>query len=78
MKRSSLVVCAIAIAFAAMAASPAEANFRVVKWPTGMCQVWNYGAGNKPTGARAVSKSYKTMARAMRAQARAQARKRCS
>ena len=76
MKRSSLVVCAIA--FAAMAASPAEANFRVVKWPTGMCQVWNYGAGNKPTGARVMSKRFKTMDRAMKAQARATARKRCS
>ena len=77
MKRSSLIVCAIA--FAAIVASPAQASFKVVKWVHGGCQVWDNSIPTSyaPDG-RVVSRNYRTFARAAARHSRLVARKVCA
>jgi len=57
-----------AAALAIVAAQPAEASYKVIKWDTGICQVWDnatpWNAG--PGGWRTVSRDYKSFHRAMR------------
>jgi len=64
MNRWSLVFCALA--FGLVVASPAQASFKVIKWTSGYCQVWDSAIPTHPWPGdwRAVSKSYKTSARA--------------
>ena len=64
MKRSALAVCALA--FAAMAAGPADAAFRVVKWKSGYCEIWNYDVPGKPAGATIMTRAHKSFARTLR------------
>jgi hypothetical protein len=45
MKRWSLAFCAAAALFAA---SPAQASYRVIKWSTGICQIWDYNLPTRP------------------------------
>ncbi len=75
MIRSTLVLCAIA--FVAVAASPANAAYKVVRFPIGICQVWNDAIPNPPIGGTVVSRSYKAAAGADRARARLVRKKRC-
>jgi hypothetical protein len=47
----SLMLCAAAglVAASLFAASPARAEFRVIKWPiTNICQIWNFGLPIRP------------------------------
>lgn len=59
-----LALCAAALAL--FAAQPAEASFKVIKWNTGWCQIWNnntpWNAG--PFGWSAVSPNFNTMGEA--------------
>lgn len=45
MKKLSLIAC---VAFAAFAAAPAKADVTVVRWNSGMCQIWDNAAGPPP------------------------------
>src|SRR5438445_9865465 len=45
MKRLSLIA---SVAFAAFAATPAKADVTVVRWSSGMCQIWDNAAGPPP------------------------------
>jgi len=40
-----LIAC---VAFAAFAATPAKADVTVVRWNSGMCQIWDNAAGPPP------------------------------
>jgi len=46
MKKLSLIVC-VGI-FAAVAAAPAKADVSVVRWNSGVCQIWDNAAGPPP------------------------------
>lgn len=45
MKKLSLIAC---VAFATFAATPAKADVTVVRWNSGMCQIWDNAAGPPP------------------------------
>jgi len=64
MMKLKIAVAAVALAF--VAAQPAEASFKVIKWNTGLCQVWNnatpWNAG--PVGWQTVSRNYRSFWRA--------------
>ncbi len=64
MNRYALVACAFA--FAAMATGPADAAFRVVKWKSGYCEIWNYDVPGKPVGATIMTRAHKTFERALK------------
>ncbi len=47
----TLLVCAAAglVAASLFATSPAQASYRVIKWPvTNICQIWNFGLTIRP------------------------------
>ncbi len=47
----TVLLCAAAgfIAASLFAASPAQASYRVIKWPiTNICQIWNFGLPDRP------------------------------
>lgn len=46
MKRLSLALCAAAVVFAA--SSPAQANFTIIRWTSGLCETWNNSLPTKP------------------------------
>lgn len=62
MLKMKIAFAAAALAFVA-AAPAAQASFKVIKWDTGICQVWNnatpWDAG--PFGWRTVSRDYVTL-----------------
>jgi hypothetical protein len=62
-----LKVILAAVALACIAAQPAEASFKVIKWDSGFCQVWNnatpWNAG--PIGWRTMSRDYQSLRRAI-------------
>ena len=59
MNRWSLVFGALA--FGLVVSSPAQASFKVIKWTSGYCQIWNSAAPTKPwpNDWRVMSKNYK-------------------
>lgn len=63
--KMKIALAAAALAF--IAAQPAQASFKVIKWDTGLCQVWNnatpWDAG--PFGWRTVSRDYQTLGSAL-------------
>ena len=65
MLKIKIALVAAAVAF--VAAQPAHASFKVIKWDTGLCQVWNnatpWNAG--PFGWRTVSRDYQTLGSAL-------------
>ena len=60
--KTKIALAAAALAFVA-AAPAAQASFKVIKWDSGMCQVWNnatpWNAG--PVGWHTVSRDYHTL-----------------
>lgn len=49
MTRLSLAaVLFVTLSAALTAATPAHAAYRVIKWSTGICQVWNYSLPTRP------------------------------
>jgi|tagenome__1003787_1003787.scaffolds.fasta_scaffold12084421_1 hypothetical protein len=46
MTRWSLAFCAAAAFFAA--ATPANATYQIIKWSSGICQIWDHGIPTKP------------------------------
>jgi hypothetical protein len=48
MSRWTLALCAAAIAIAA--ASPARADFQVIRWSWGDCKIWNNDTNRMPDG----------------------------
>jgi hypothetical protein len=47
----SLMLCAAAglVAATLFAANPAQASYRVIKWPiTNICQIWNFSLPTRP------------------------------
>lgn len=46
MIRWSLILCATAAVFAA--ASPAQAYYGVIRWSSGVCQIWDYNLPTRP------------------------------
>jgi len=45
MKYLSLAFCAAAIL---MAATPAKADFQIIRWSSGLCETWNMGIPTRP------------------------------
>lgn len=45
MKHLSLAFCAAAIL---MAATPAKADFQIIRWTTGLCETWNMSIPTRP------------------------------
>lgn len=64
--KMKIALAAAALAFVA-AAPAAQASFKVIKWDSGMCQVWNnatpWNAG--PFGHQTVSRDYVTLGSAI-------------
>ena len=64
--KMKIALAAAALAFVA-AAPAAQASFKVIKWDTGLCQVWNnatpWNAG--PFGWSTVSRDYVTLGSAL-------------
>jgi ABC-type amino acid transport substrate-binding protein len=60
--KTKIALAAAALAFVA-AAPAAQASFKVIKWDTGFCQVWNnttpWDAG--PFGWRTVSRNFQSL-----------------
>jgi hypothetical protein len=49
MRRLTLASAALLLAFAALPSAPAEAGWRIVRWPNGDCKIWNdLGVGAQP------------------------------
>jgi hypothetical protein len=49
MHRTAMLCAAALIAASFVAASPAQASYRVIKWPiTNICQIWNFGLPDRP------------------------------
>ncbi|CAL8971400.1 hypothetical protein RHODGE_RHODGE_04145 [Rhodoplanes serenus] len=48
MTRWSLPIAAATLLAAVAVAEPAHAAYRVIKWSTGICQVWNFGLPTRP------------------------------
>lgn len=46
MKRLSFALCAAALVFAA--ATPAQANFTIIRWTSGLCETWNNDLPTRP------------------------------
>jgi hypothetical protein len=46
MKRLSLALAAAAVVFAA--STPAQADFQIIRWTTGLCETWNMGIPTRP------------------------------
>lgn len=63
--KMKIALAAAALAF--VAAAPAQASFKVIKWDTGLCQVWDnttpWNAG--PFGWHTVSRDYQTFGSAV-------------
>ena len=78
MTRLSLAVCALALA--TVAASPAQASFKVIKWSSGFCQVWDNGIPTMPFPPdwRRVSRNHKTWTGAYSAKMRLMHRHVCT
>ncbi|HZP79056.1 MAG TPA: hypothetical protein VFB45_23165 [Pseudolabrys sp.] len=79
----SLIHCTIGgfVALSIFAATPALADFRIIKWPTtGVCQIYDFGWGFKPIPPdyKVVSRSYATFGDAAAAKARIWKRARCT
>jgi len=77
MKSLTLILSAAAIC--AMASSQAQASWSVVRWNSGFCQPWDSASPFKaPAGQfKVVSRSYKTMDKAMVRRAKLVAKKKC-
>ena len=60
MKRWSLILSAAAVCI--MASSQAQASYQVIRWPTGICQIWDHAIPTRPFPGdyKAVSRPYKT------------------
>ena len=78
MKRWGLMLTAAA-AVCVVAASQAQANWSVIRWKSGMCQVWDSANPMKPPASeyKAASRAYKTMAKADARRAKLVAKKKC-
>ena len=65
MKRWSAALSAAAICV--MASSQAQASYQVIRWNSGMCQVWNHAMPGKPwtSDYKAVSRPTKTFNKAL-------------
>jgi len=76
--KTKIALAAAALAFVA-AAPAAQASFKVIKWDSGMCQVWNnatpWNAG--PVGWHTVSRDYHTLDSAFGKRHRMIAKGRC-
>lgn len=59
-----LSLCAAALAL--ITAQPAEASYKVIRWSTGLCQVWVNAPWNAgPFGWRPVSPNFRTFGQAV-------------
>ena len=78
MKRLSLILSVAAVCV--VASSQAQASFQVIRWNSGMCQVWDSATPWKPwtKDYKAVSRPYKTLAKATARQAKLAAKKKCA
>ena len=76
MKRWSLILSAVALF---VGASQAEASYRVIRWTSGFCQVWNSSIQGKPFPGdyTVVSRRHKTFHGALDRKMRLVARHRC-
>jgi hypothetical protein len=76
----SFAASAALIAAGLLAASPAEAAFRVIKWDvTKICQIWNFGVGRPlPHHYRVMTRPLPSFGAAVRAKDRLWHRGRCS
>jgi hypothetical protein len=64
MTKLKFALCASA--FALIAAQPAEASYKVIRWNTGLCQVWVNAPWNAgPFGWRTVSPNFATFGQAV-------------
>jgi hypothetical protein len=45
MKHISLAFCAAVVL---MAATPAKADFQIIRWSSGLCETWNMGIPTRP------------------------------
>lgn len=77
MRRWGLIVAAAVVCVTA--SSQAQAAYTVIKWKSGMCQVWDSRTPWKPwtNDYTAVSRAYKTAARAEARRAKLVAKKKC-
>ena len=77
MRRWGLILAVAAAGV--VAASQAEASWSVIKWKSGMCQVWDNAAPWKPLTPdyMAVSRPHKTFAGAEARRAKLVAKKKC-
>ena len=77
MKRWSLILSAAAVCI--MASSQAQADFQVVRWTSGFCQIWDTKLPANPIQRdhKAVSKKYKTFGEAFAARGKLVAAKKC-
>jgi hypothetical protein len=68
MKRWSVVVAAAAVAV--MASSEAKADYQIIRWTSGFCQIWNLSFPMLPFphDYRVISPRYKTFGEALRKQ----------
>ena len=77
MKSLTLILSAAAIC--AAASSQAQASWSVVRWNSGFCQPWDNAVAFKPPADqyKVVSRSYKTMDKAMAKRTKLVAKKAC-
>jgi hypothetical protein len=77
MKRLTLILSVAAIC--AVASSQAQASWSVIRWNSGFCQAWDSAVPFKPPAGqyKVVSRSYKTMDKAMVKRTRLVAKKKC-
>jgi hypothetical protein len=70
MHRTAMLCAAGLVAASLAAASPAQASYRIIKWPiTNICQIWNFGLPDRPIPPNymVISRPLPTFAAALRA-----------
>jgi len=77
MNRWTLAVCALTLGV--LAVSPANASYKVIKWTSGLCQVWDNGIPTMPIPGdwKTMSRNYKTFGGALRKEHRLIAARKC-